>query len=247
VPVLVEWDGFARGSVMRATVSPPTAMHPCGVGQLNAVSGSGVYWVVDAVNTVPPSLLRATAPVPVAGEPIQFVPTTAHSSAEGQATAYMSSTGWAARDWTQVCPPSPLVSNAPWAGTTALTVVDVVPTATQELTAAHAASWTRPVPAGTDEAVHVAPPSVLIAMAPCPCPAVVGVKPVTKQATSGTHDKLPASCIPAGRRPSFCHERPKSLEWVDQNVVPSLAMAVQSLAVVHMTLVMTTAPTGIEA
>jgi hypothetical protein len=38
--------------------------------------------------------------------------------------------------------------------------------------------------------------------------------------------------------------RPKSAEWADQNVVPSVAMTVQSTALEHWTLVITVAPAG---
>ena len=68
---------------MRATVSPPTATQPRVVGQESTVSANGVYSVFDAAKVAPPSLLCATAPVPTAGVPIQFVPTMAHVDREG--------------------------------------------------------------------------------------------------------------------------------------------------------------------
>ena len=126
-------------------------------------------------------------------------------------------------------------------------MVDVVPTARQELIVAHAAPCSRPVPVGTVAAVHVAPPSVLMAMAPCPWPAVVAVKPVTRQAAPAAQERSPASMSPGGRSPSRAHVCPKSVEWADQKVVPSLAMTVQSSALAHSTLVTTMAPAGTAA
>ena len=235
------------GSAIRATVSPPTATQRCVVGQDRPVRASGAYSVADALKSAPPSLLWATAPVPTAGVPTQFVPTMTQIDADGQAIPKISSMGWVAAERTQVCPPSSLVRSAPCAGTTALSVVDVVPTARQELMVAHTAPCNSPVPAGTTAAAHVPPPSVLMAMAPCPWPAVVAVYPVTRQAAPGRHERSPASKNPAGRSPSRVHVCPKSVEWADQKVEPSLAMAVQSLAPAQTTLVTTMAPVGTEA
>ena len=81
----VAGDAGRDGSVIRATVSPPTATQLCVVGQDRPVRASGVYSVADAVKSAPPSLLWATAPVPTAGVPTQFVPTMAQIEADGQA------------------------------------------------------------------------------------------------------------------------------------------------------------------
>ena len=78
--------------MIRATVLPPTATQLPGVGQASAVSASGVYSVVTAVNEEPPSLLRATAPVPTAGVPTQSVPTATQTRDDGQSMPKMSST-----------------------------------------------------------------------------------------------------------------------------------------------------------
>ena len=111
----------------------------------------------------------------------------------------------------------------PVAGTTALTVVDVVPAARQEVTVAHAALCSSPVSAGTLAAVHVRPPSLLIAMAPCPCPAVVAVNPVTRQAAAGDAGERSRDLAgPPGDCPPVATARPKSVDWADQNVVPSV-------------------------
>jgi hypothetical protein len=59
-------------------------MHRCVDAQDSAVSARGVYSVLDAAKAAPPSLLRATAPVPTAGEPVQSVPTMAQTTREGQ-------------------------------------------------------------------------------------------------------------------------------------------------------------------
>ena len=144
----------------------------------------------------------------------------------------------------QVCPPSSLSSTAPLAGTTALTVVEVVPAARHEVKVMQIALCNRPVPAGTSAAVHVAPLSMLSTIAPCPCPVVVAVNPFTRQSVPPRHERPPASCRPAGRSPSRSQVRPKSVERADQNVVPSLAMTVQSVALGHATLETTMAPAG---
>jgi hypothetical protein len=123
-------------------------------------------------------------------------------------------------------------------------VVEVVPAATHKVTLAQATLCNGPVFAGTLAAVHVVPPSLLTAIAPCPCPAVVAVNPVTRQDPPVTQVRDPASSKPAGRLPPRCHWRPKSTECADQNVVPSVAMTVQSMVLEHSTLVITVAPAG---
>lgn len=125
-----------------------------------------------------------------------------------------------------------------------LIVLDVVPAAMHEVTVAQTTLCNRPVFAGTLAAVHVAPPSAEITMTPCPCPAVVAVTPVTRQEPPVTHVREAASCSPAGRFPPRCQVRPKSFECADQNVVPSVAMTVQSTALAHSTPLITVAPAG---
>ncbi len=107
--------------------------------------------------------------------------------------------------------------------------------------------WSNPVFGGTLAAVHVAPASLLKTIAPCPCPAVVAVNPVTRHDPPVIQVSDPAPCKPAGRLPPRCQLRPKSVEWADQNVVPSVAMTVQSPALGHSTLVITVAPAGMAS
>ena len=71
---------------MRASVSPPTAMHVRTLGHASAVSGSGVYAVVEAVKAVLPSWRCDTAPVPTGGVPIHLVPTMTQTRGDGQST-----------------------------------------------------------------------------------------------------------------------------------------------------------------
>ena len=124
-------------------------------------------------------------------------------------------------------------------------MVEVVPAAMHEVTPAQTTLCNSPVFAGTLAAVHVVPPSLLTAIAPCPCPAVVAVNPVTRQRPSATQVRDPAS-LQARREaaPALPDWRPKSTECADQNVVPSVAMTVQSMGLEHSTLVITVAPAG---
>jgi hypothetical protein len=120
-----------------------------------------------------------------------LVPTSAQTRAEGQATPETSSTGSGAADpdalvvevdlagvdvvdpvelelgpVVHVWPPSVLCRSSPCAGTTALTVVPVVPAARHDVAVAQTALRSTPTPAGTVADVHVWPPSVLSATAP---------------------------------------------------------------------------------
>ena len=160
--------------MIRATVSPPTAMHRVADGQATEVNVMGMYEVRDARNVRPASVLWATAPTSTAGKPYQSVPTIAHCSAEGQAIPYTSSTGSTAVARVQVWPPSSLRSNSPLAGTTSLTVVPVVPAARQTEAERQVVDWSTPSPEGTDASAHVCPPSALTATAPCPWLLLVG-------------------------------------------------------------------------
>ena len=86
----------------------------------------------------------------------------------------MSSTGSAPVDGTQLCPPSALRSSSPLAGTTSLTVVVVVPAATQTEVLRQVALWSTPRPVGTVARDQVCPPSELTETAPSPCPLLMG-------------------------------------------------------------------------
>ncbi len=54
------------------------------------------------------------------------------------------------------------------AGTTSLTVVPVVPAARHSDVERQVVLCSTPIPDGTDDSVHVCPPSPLTATAPCP-------------------------------------------------------------------------------
>jgi hypothetical protein len=71
--------------------------------------------------------------------------------------------------------------------------------------------------------------------------------PVTRQGPPVTHASDLASCNPAGRVPPRCQVAPKSSECADQNVLPSVAMIVQSCALAHWTAVTCAAPAGLTA
>ena len=55
-----------------------------------------------------------------------------------------------------------------------LTVVVVVPAATQSVAFRQAALWSTPSPGGTVASVQVWPPSLLTDTAPSPCPLLMG-------------------------------------------------------------------------
>ena len=86
----------------------------------------------------------------------------------GQATPNTSSTDGASGEAFHVIPPSELSKRSPLAGTTSLTVVEVVPAARQLVELVQAALRRRPTPGGTVAGTHVMPPLVLRARAPCP-------------------------------------------------------------------------------
>src|SRR5580704_3052492 len=238
--------GRARGGgrVMRAIVSPPTATQATAVGHARAVRVSGVYAVVDGVKVAPASLLSATAPVPMTGVPTQFVPTRAQDVVVGQATPNTSSTAGGSGEALHVLPPLLLSRRSPLAGTTSLTVVDVVPAARQLVELVQAALRSRPTPGGTVAEIQVMPPLVLRAKAPCPWPAVVGVNPATRQVPAEAHERVSSPPMPAGRVPCRSQVWPKLDVTADQSAVPSLATTVQSAAVVHFTEVTAMDPAG---
>jgi hypothetical protein len=125
-------------------------------------------------------------------------------------------------------------------------VVDVVPTATHIIRVGQVASWSTPTFGGTVAEDHVAPPSVLITIAPCPCPVVVGEYPATRQVPADVQESARGLEKPVGRLPSWLQVFPKSMVRADPVLVPSLVMAVQAVTAEQVTLVSTKAPVGAE-
>ncbi len=179
----------------------------------------------------------------MAGLPTHLVPTMAHTSARGTQCRRRRRSS-AGRGRVQVCPPSWLVNISPCPATTALTVVEVVPAVTQDVTVAQSTLWSSPVLAGTLAAVHVVPVAAPEHDRALSVPRRRGREPGHQAGSPVTQVSDPAPCKPAGRLPPRCHWRPKSVDWADQNVVPSVAMTVHSPGLEHSTLVITVAPAG---
>ena len=153
--------------------------------------------------------------------PTQSVPTTTQTLGSGHATPKASSLVTATGTSCQVAPPSRLARSWPPAGTNPVMAVDGVPTATQ-IPVAQVTSRRIPTPVGNALPVHNAPPSRLSAIAPAPCPGLVGTAPVARQ-TEALGQVTPAGDIPEGRAPPRIQVAPWSLLTALHDVLPSVA------------------------
>ena len=159
---------FGWRSVIRATVSPPTAMQPgrrraghrgqCD-GDVRGRASSGTYGPHRCSG--PRRRRRPPESHTRVSRPLRIVRPKGRPSRTRRRRA-------ARRSLASRCGRRPsLRSNSPLAGTTSLTVVPVVPAARQTEAERQVVLCSTPSPEGTDASAHVWPPSALTATAPC--------------------------------------------------------------------------------
>ena len=156
---------------------------------------------------------------PASGNPATEVPTATHEPGAVHDTPVNEAAKPLTVSLVQEPPPFALVRTTPWPERTASRVELVVPTTTQSTPAGddvvgprHETPLRNPVPAGTEDGAHWAPPSVVTATVPATWSRSGMVRAVTQQCWSSVQEIPVAPDIPGGRAPSWFQVAPAAFE-----------------------------------